>query len=105
MEDDVLTGNIVGREDVLTVEELASACHAEVRWVTELVEVGILSKQGRDQTAWRFCAADLVCARRAARLQRDFEASIETVAVMLDLLNEIDRLRERLRRAGLDVNE
>ncbi|MCP9473394.1 MAG: chaperone modulator CbpM [Nitrospira sp.] len=105
MEDDVLTGNIVGREDVLTVEELASACHAEVTWVAELIEVGILAERGHDRAAWRFCAADLVCARRAARLQRDFEASIETVAVMLDLLNEIDRLRERLRRAGLDVDD
>ncbi|MCP9452206.1 MAG: chaperone modulator CbpM [Nitrospira sp.] len=104
MEDDVLTGSIVGYEDVLTVEEFARACHAEVRWVAELVEVGILAKRGHDQAAWRFCAADLACARRAARLQRDFEASIETVAVMLDLLNEIDRLRERLRRAGLDAD-
>lgn len=105
MEDEVLTGRIVGYEDVLTVEEFARACHAEVRWVTELVEVGILKKQGRDQTAWRFGAADLACARRAARLQRDFETSMEMVAVMLDLLHEIDRLRERLRRAGLDVDE
>jgi chaperone modulatory protein CbpM len=36
------------------------------------------------------------------RLQRDFEATLPSVAVMLDLLDEIDRLRARLRRAGLE---
>jgi MerR HTH family regulatory protein len=40
--------------------------------------------------------------RRIRRLQRDFEANLQSVAVMLDLIDEIERLQARLHRAGLD---
>lgn len=105
MEHEILTGNIIGNECVLTAEELARACRAEVSWIAELIDVGILAQQGEDQSDWRFCAADLICARRAARLQRAFETNTDAVAVMLDLLAEIQRLRDRLKRAGLDPDE
>lgn len=105
MEREILTGSIIGNECVLTAEELARACRAKVSWIAELIDVGILAEQGKDQSSWRFCAADLTCARRAARLQRAFEASTDAVALMLDLLGEIDRLHERLRRVGLDTDE
>lgn len=104
-EQDLLTGSVIGDKCVLTTEELARACRAEVSWIVELIEVGILAQYGEDQSGWRFCAADLTCARRAARLQRAFGASTEAVAVMLDLLGEIERLRARLKRAGLDADE
>ena len=105
MEHEILTGNIIGNESVLTAEELARACRAEVSWIAELIDVGILAQQGKDQSDWRFCAMDFTCACRAARLQRAFEVSTEAVAVMLDLLTEIERLRDRLKREGLDADE
>lgn len=69
----------------------------------ELVEVGILVPQGPEVAAWRFGAVDLMRARRLTRLQRDFGASTEAAAVILDLLDEIERLRAQLRRAGLEI--
>lgn len=104
-EQDFLVGSVIGDEGVLSIEELARACRAEVSWIAELIDVGILEPQGEEQSGWRFCATDLTCARRAARLQRAFGASTDAVALMLNLLGEIDRLRERLRRAGLDADE
>lgn len=105
MENEILTGGVIGDECVLTMEELARACRADVPWIAELIEVGILEPQGEEQSGWRFCAMDLICARRVARLQRAFGASMEAVAVMVDLLAEIERLRDRLKRAGLDADE
>jgi chaperone modulatory protein CbpM len=104
-EQELLTGNVIGDEAVLSIEELARACSAEVQWIVELVAVGLLEPQGTEISRWRFRAADLICARRVARLQRDFGASTEAVAVMLDLLAEIERLRACLKRVGLDVDE
>lgn len=101
---DLLTGSVIGDEGVLSIEELARACSAEAEWIVELVAVGVLVPQGRETPDWRFRAADLTCARRVARLQRDFEASLDAAAVMLDLLDQIERLRARLMRAGLDVD-
>ena len=103
-EQDLLTGSVIGDEGVLSIEELARTCSAEAKWIIELVAVGVLGPQGTDISRWRFRAADLTCARRVARLQRDFEASLDAAAVMLDLLDQIERLRARLQRAGLDVD-
>ena len=104
MENEILTGSVIGDEGVLALEELARACSAEAEWIVELVAVGVLEPQGTETSRWRFRAADLTCARRVARLQRDFGATIEAAAVMIDLLQQIDQLRARLKRAGLDVD-
>lgn len=104
MENEILTGSVVGDEGVLALEELARACGAEVEWIVELVAVGVLAPEGRETTDWRFRAADLTCARRVARLQRDFGASMEAAAVMIDLLQQIDQLHARLKQAGLNVD-
>lgn len=105
MDQEILTGSVIGDEGVLSIEELAKACRAEAQWIIELVAVGVLTPQGSEASAWRFRATDLRCAFRIARLQRDFGASMEAAAVMLDLLDEIERLRARLKRAGLNENE
>lgn len=102
-EQDLLAGSVIGDEGVLSIEELARACSAETQWIIELVAVGVLEPQGTETSRWRFRAADLTCARRVARLQRDFDASLDAAAVMLDLLDQIEQLRARLKRAGLDV--
>lgn len=104
MENEILIGSVVGDEGVLALEELARACGTEVEWIADLVAVGVLAPEGRETTDWRFCAADLTCARRVARLQRDFGASIEAAAVMIDLLKQIDQLHARLKQAGLNVD-
>ncbi|RPJ38848.1 MAG: MerR family transcriptional regulator [Planctomycetaceae bacterium] len=103
-EQDLLTGSVIGDEGVLSIEELARACSAESQWIIELVAVGVLEPQGTETSRWRFRATDLTCARRVARLQRDFGATIEAAAVMIDLLHQIDQLRARLKQAGLDVD-
>ena len=102
-EQNLLTGIVIGDAGVLSIEELARACGAEAQWIIELVAVGVLEPQGTETSRWRFRAADLTCARRVARLQRDFGATIEAAAVMIDLLHQIDQLRARLKQAGLNV--
>ena len=103
-EQDLLIGSVIGDEGVLSIEELARACGAEAQWIIELVAVGVLAPQGTETSHWRFRAADLTCARRVARLQRDFDASLDAAAVMLDLLDQIEQLRARLKQTGLDVD-
>jgi chaperone modulatory protein CbpM len=105
MESDILTGSVIGDEAVLSLEDFTRACPAEVSWIAELVAMDVLSPEGVEQLTWRFRAADLTRARRVARLQRDFDASLDAAAVILDLLAKIERLRARLARAGLNPDE
>jgi chaperone modulatory protein CbpM len=104
MSERILTSSVsvwIGDQGVLSLEELAMACGAEVDSLLELVEMGVLSPEGAERTAWRFGAGDIRRARKLLRLMRDFEANLEAAVVILDLLEETERLRAQLRRAGL----
>ena len=100
----------LGEDAWLDLAELARACGAEPGFIGLLVEEGLVEPAPAepapavavaDAAGWRFGGEALARVRRIQRLQRDFEASLASVGLMLDLLDEIDRLRGRLQRAGL----
>jgi len=96
---------VVGSEQALSADELARACGAEQAWVVQLVRVGIVQTQpgqGGEPSAanpgdWRFDCQALRLALEARRLQRDFDASLDAAALILDMSQEIQRLKSRLR--------
>jgi chaperone modulatory protein CbpM len=90
----------------LTLDELARACDVEPDWVVRHVHAGVL--QG-DQvvasvqvTSWRFRGADLARARRLLRVERDFDANEDVAALVVDLTDEVRRLRARLHVLGVE---
>lgn len=89
-------------DDWLTLEELCTACAVEREWVVARVREGLFPAAGATVEEWRFGAAALRRARRMRGLERDFEAVPELAALVADALEELDALRSRLRRAGLD---
>jgi len=98
----VTATTLVGSADPLTAEQLARACGAHVDWVRQLAEAGILSvPQDRPPTAWLFQSEDLQQALEARRLQRDFDATLDAAALMLDMGREIRRLRALLAAHGV----
>jgi chaperone modulatory protein CbpM len=89
-------------EAALTLEELARACAVEHDWVVQRVRTGILIESAsEDSVSWRFTSADLVRARRLCQVERDFEANDDVAALVVDLSEEISRLRRKLSAAGL----
>ncbi len=93
----VLTGLLLDEEETLTLGEFSRACAMHAEWVVELVEEGVLEPTGRGHTKWRFTGDSLRRARIAARLQRDMGINLPGIALALDLLDEIEALRKRLR--------
>ena len=102
-EDVILTGVLLD-EVALTLEDLARACAVESQWIVERVEAGLLGSVSLKSVEWRFVSADLVRARRLAALERDFDANQELAALVVDLIEEVGRLRGRLKAAGLKVD-
>ena len=93
---------VVLHEDLrLDVTQFAHACGTTVAYVEEMILEGVLPPSG-ERPDIAFGAGQIVRVRRALRLQRDFDASLPSVAVMLDLLEEIERLRMQLRREGVE---
>ena len=82
-------------EYTLNFEQFVHASGQEAAWVLQLFEHDILSSTAPPQRH-QFVGDELARARKAYRLQRDFDASLQAVAVMLDLIEEIQDLRKRL---------
>ncbi len=89
-----MTGEIL---ESLTSVELCRFCDADETWVTELVEYGVLDPEGRSFQEWHFRGANIVRAKKARRLQRDFGINIAGVAMVLDLLHEREQLMRSLK--------
>lgn len=84
----------------LDLAAFARACGVEPSYVRTLVEEELI-RPGVGGPAWHFSGAEMARVRRIRRLQRDFEANLQSVAVMLDLLDEIEYLRGAMQRAGI----
>jgi chaperone modulatory protein CbpM len=91
-----LSGEIFDDRAALTVEELSRLCSVDRTFIVELVEEGVLSVTELRAGEWRFAGAALRRARTAARLQRDLEINLPGVALVLQLMEELDRLRREL---------
>jgi chaperone modulatory protein CbpM len=97
----ILTAVVVD-DAALTLEELAQACAVETEWVVQHVRTGILLEDAPEHMGgWRFTSADLVRARRLCQIERVFEANDDVAALVVDLSEEIRRLRGKLSAAGV----
>lgn len=85
-----------GAELQLLLAELARAIGRSSEWVVERVEAGQLACSVRDGDSWLFCSADLTRARRLADCERMFDANADAAAMMVDLIEEVCRLRRQL---------
>jgi chaperone modulatory protein CbpM len=95
-----LTGVLI--DDVtLDLNELAWACNVEPDWVVRHVEAGVLGGEAAQVTSLRFRSVDLARARRLLELERHFDADEELAALVIDLADEVRRLRTRLHALGI----
>jgi chaperone modulatory protein CbpM len=89
-------GTIIDEESEVTLEELSWFCSVRRERIVALVDEGVLEPKGREAGEWRFAGHSLRRAARAIRLQRDFEIDVAAVALVLDLLDQIETLKARL---------
>jgi chaperone modulatory protein CbpM len=91
---------ILEEQTQLTLTDLCRACAVHDEQIIALVDAGVLEPQGREPGQWRFGGAGLHRARMALRLQRDLDIDLAGAALAVELLDEIDSLRTRLRAMG-----
>jgi chaperone modulatory protein CbpM len=101
---DILTGDILD-EVTLTIEEIAQACSVKPEWVVARVDAGLLSCTILTSSTWHFVSADLARARQLVAIERDFDANEELAALVVDLMGEVRRLKQKLKTAGIDDTE
>ncbi len=99
-----LAGELVEEVAECSLLELAEMSGLPAEVLMEYVEVGLIEPmRGGAAREWRFSGAALARLHRARRLRRDFSLEPDALALVLDLLEEIERLRAHvavLERAG-----
>jgi chaperone modulatory protein CbpM len=88
----VLVGVVID-EQTLTLDELACACGVDAQWLSQRLDAGLLGCCGEGAQERRFASVHLSRARRLLAIERDFDANQELAALVVDLLEEIQRLR------------
>lgn len=81
----------------LSFSEITQLCGGSSRAVKLMVTEGLLHPKGRRPADWRFNGAEVRRAQRAMRLRRDLDLNLAGAALALDLLDELEDLRGRLR--------
>ena len=100
-----MTDDEILEDACLTLEQLCAALALEREWLVRRVEEGLMpvpfAASRTAVTEWRFTTAHLARARRMREIERSFDAEPELAALVADMLEEMDQLRARLRRAGV----
>jgi chaperone modulatory protein CbpM len=89
----IVSSELLG-EMSLNVEELALASGTAQEWIITRVQAALIVARDGEPASWRFGSADLRRARRLAAAERMFEINEDAAAFIVDLIEEIDRLRQ-----------
>jgi chaperone modulatory protein CbpM len=104
--DQVLAGTLVDETTVVSLEQVSVFCSVRRERIVALVEEGVLQPVTRRRSPqvdqWRFAGDSLKRAAKAIRLQRELDIDVSAIGLVLDLLDEIENLRGRLRLTALD---
>jgi DNA-binding transcriptional MerR regulator len=77
----------------LSLEDLAAAVGISPARITHLVRLGLLEPQGEER--W-FAAADVLRLRRMLRLRADLGIGFVSAAIMVDMVDRLDRAMDEL---------
>ena len=91
------SGEILDDVEVYELREFCEVCGVQTEHVVEMVESGVIEVQGVVPSKWRFSARTVLRFRRALRLQLDLEINLPGVALSLDLIDDLETLRNEVR--------
>jgi chaperone modulatory protein CbpM len=81
---------------IFTLREVCHVCDVHAEYVIELVQEGVIQPHAEPSLPaprWRFDGLAVARVQRALRLQRDLGVNLAGVALALELLDELERLR------------
>jgi len=94
----VLQSEIVETRIEMSLSDLCEVCTVTRERVVQLVDEGLVEPVGREPAEWRFSGNSVRRVVVAERLSRDLRLNAAGAALVLDLLDEMNRLRQRLLR-------
>jgi len=97
MPDRSILMGVVLEDACLTLEQLCSAGRVSAEWVAVHMQEGRLHPPGDRPSQWRFSSRDAVRVRRIRQLEVTFDADPDLAGLAVDLMEQVEELRARLR--------
>ena len=97
MKQELLNGQLIGDEAILSLSEICLACDVKVEWVYELVDQAVL-EPGFKGDELHFSGSSLRRVRIVKSLEEDLGINPAGAALVIELLEKIENLQARLNR-------
>jgi chaperone modulatory protein CbpM len=94
----VLQCEIIETRREMSLSDLCEVCTVSSERIVQLVDEGLVEPVGREPAEWRFSGHSVRRVVVAERLSRDLRLNAAGAALVLDLLDEVTQLRQRLTR-------
>lgn len=94
----MLTGVILDEEMECDLHDLCRLCNISAETVREMIDEGLINPPGREPGQWRFTTVEIRRIQVTQRLQHDLRVNLPGCALVLELLEEIQRLRQQRSR-------
>lgn len=94
----MLSGELLEEEAEVSLAQLCQACGLSEEEIVKLVDEGIIDPVGHKPATWRFHAISLRRVRITRNMQQELGVNAPGAALALNLLEELEELRARLRR-------
>jgi chaperone modulatory protein CbpM len=85
----------------LSLDEFARACRRDVQWVKDRIDDELICAVREPAVVMQFSSADLIRARRLAGVEAMFDANEDVAGLVVDLIEEVERLKKALLLARL----
>jgi chaperone modulatory protein CbpM len=97
----MIEGQLIDNGTEITLVQLCRSCAVESELVERLVAEGILEPTRQEGTMLYFPQSSMKRTQVVVRLRSDLGVNLAGAALALELLDRIEELRARLRRASL----
>ena len=89
-----LSGTVLDENTRCGMAELCKLCGINAELVQDMVVEGLISPRGSEPLQWRFTYVEIRRVQTAVRLQRDLRVNLPGCALALELLEELEELRQ-----------
>ena len=89
-----VNGTVLDEDTRCGLTELCNLCGITAETAREMINEGLISPLGSSPRQWHFSYIEVRRVQTAVRLQRDLRINLPGCALILDLLEELEELRQ-----------
>lgn len=93
-----MTGDVLSEDQKLTLQDICENYGLSESTVRTYIEECVVEVQGDDVSLWRFSEVSVVQIQKTHRLERDLRLNPAGAALALELMSQIEELKNQLKR-------